>query len=291
MNPDALIKEIAPVTDEVAGAMVKPQTRAELAVQIMTTSAGESARTAAPRSGTKLRRPGRLLLGVAAVGTMAAAAIVVTLVAGPGQKIGPVVIGPINAQAAALSFTRQDDYLVVKVKDPVADPARYRREFAERGLDIDLTLEPSSRQRAGSVLALGGDEAGSDVQMITAKGACGPLTCGVGIKIPFSFKGHLSVVFGRTALPGEHYNTADGDVPGEGVGLSDVRGRTVSDVLAEAGRRHITRIEYRYEHDGSDQPYPNGIPADKVERDWYVYDALAGSDGQVIIFVGPDRQG
>ncbi|GAA1310656.1 hypothetical protein Psi02_39260 [Planotetraspora silvatica] len=283
MNPELLIRKAAPVTDEEVSTMVSPLTRTDLAERIMATTVEEAPRRVSPRR--------RLLLGVAVVGVTAAAAVVVTSSATPGQKVGPLQVGPPSAQAAALSFSRDGDYLIVKVKDPVADPARYRREFAARGLDVDLTLEPSSANRAGSVLMMGGDEEGNDVRMITAEGACGPYTCGVGVKIPVSFKGHFSVVFGRVALPGEHYNTGEGDVPGEGVGLSDVQGRTVADVLAEAARRDITRIEYRYEEDGSDQPYPNGIPADKVEQDWYVHNALAGSDGQVIIFVGPDPQG
>ncbi|GAA4577159.1 hypothetical protein [Planotetraspora kaengkrachanensis] len=287
MNPELLIKKAAPVTDEEAAAMVRPQTRADLADRIMATAQDTSA-AEIPR---KVSSGRRLLLGVAVVGVTAAAAVVVTSSATPGQKVGPVQVGPPSAQAAALSFSREGDYLVVKVKDPVADPARYRREFAARGLDVDLTLEPSSANRAGSVLMMGGDEESNDVRMITAEGACGPETCGVGIKIPLTFKGHLSVVFGRAARPGEQYNTAPGDVPGEGVGLSDVQGRTVADVLAEAARRHITRIEYRYEEDGSDQPYPNGIPAAEVHEDWYVRDALAGSEGQVIIFVGPEPLG
>ncbi|GAA4578579.1 hypothetical protein GCM10023194_01840 [Planotetraspora phitsanulokensis] len=289
MNPELLIRKAAPVTDEEAAAMVRPQTRADLADRIMATTAeditAEDTFAEAPRKVSPRRR---LLYGVAVVGVTAAAAVVVTSSATPGQRVGPVQVGPPSAQAAALSFSREGDYLIVKVKDPVADPARYRREFAARGLNVDLTLAPSSPKRAGSVLFLEDD---GDVQVITAEGACGPETCGVGVKIPSSYTGHVNVVFGRTARPGEQYDTAPGDTPGEGVGLSDVKGRTVADVLAEAARRHITRIEYRYEEDGSDQPYPNGVPADKVDKNWYVHDALAGSEGQVIIFVGPEPTG
>jgi hypothetical protein len=75
------------------------------------------------------------------------------------------------------------------------------------------------------------------------------------------------------------------------VGLSDVRGRTVADVLAEARRRHIGNIEYRYENNGTDRPYPMGVPADKVKSGWYVHDAAAGSTGSVILFVGPQATG
>jgi hypothetical protein len=124
-------------------------------------------------------------------------------------------------------------------------------------------------------------------KIVTAPGHCGTKTCDIGIKIPLGYKGFVRVVFGRTALPGEHYNTGPGDTPGEGVGLSNVKNRTVADVLAEAKRKHISDISYRYEDHGSDKPYSNGLPADKVQSDWYVHDAVAGDGDEVIIFVGP----
>jgi len=286
MNPELLIRKVAPVSDEEAATMVSPLTRADLAERIMATTAEEAPHAVRPRRA----RAGRLLLSVAVVGATATAAVVALSSADPGQKIGPVQVGPPSAQAAPLSFKREGEYLIVTVQNPVADPARYQQEFAERGLNVRLSMAPSSPQKAGSLIFMEEDGTGG-VDVITAEGACGPYACAVGVKIPVSYRGHLSVVFGRVALPGEQYDTGPGDVPGEGVGLSDVEGRTVADVLAEAARRNITRIEYRYEEDGSDQPYPNGIPADKVEQDWYVHNALAGSDGQVIMFVGPDPQG
>ena len=76
------------------------------------------------------------------------------------------------------------------------------------------------------------------------------------------------------------------------MGLSDVRGRTVADVLAEARRKHLDHIEYRYqpvghERRGGEQPYPMGVPADKVKGDWRVYEALAGEHGVIYMFVHP----
>jgi hypothetical protein len=63
-------------------------------------------------------------------------------------------------------------------------------------------------------------------------------------------------------------------------------------VLAEAKRKHIGDISYRYQptspdEQGDRQPYPMGVPADKVKGDWRVYDAVAGDGGEVIIFVHP----
>jgi hypothetical protein len=250
-------------------------------------------RSTRARRGT-VRRP--LLVatgGVAAAAVAVSVAVVATGGSGrPGSTVVPappdkVVHTPRSVQAAALSFVHHGGYLTVKVKDPIADPARYRKEFAAHGLNVDLKLEPTSPRQTGSVIFEEGP-----AKIVTAPGHCGTRTCNVGIKIPLGYKGFVRVVFGRTALPGEHYNTGPGDTPGEGVGLSNVKNRTVADVLAEAKRKHIGDISYRYQptspdEQGDRQPYPMGVPADKVKGDWRVYDAVAGTDGEVIIFVHP----
>ena len=252
---------------------------------------------ATPRSTPARRGTVRRPLLVATGGVVAAAAAVTAAVVAtgdsgrPGNTVVPappnkVVPAPRSVQVAALSFIRHGRYLTVKVKDPVADPARYKKEFAAHGLDVDLQLAPTSPRETGSVVFIE-DDGGGGVKTITAPGHCGTKTCDIGIKIPLRYKGFVRVVFGRTALPGEHYNTGPGDTPGEGVGLSNVKNRTVADVLAEAKRKHIGNISYRYEDHCSDKPYSNGLPADKVQSDWYVHDAVAGTGGEVIIFVGP----
>jgi hypothetical protein len=259
---------------------------------------------ATPRSTRARRGTVRWPLLVATGGVVAAAVAVTAAVVAtgdsgrPGSTVVPVppnkvVPAPRRVQAAALSFARHSGYLTVKVKDPVADPARYKKEFAAHGLNVDLKLEPTSSRQVGTVIFEGGDGGGGlEVKTVTAPGHCGTKTCDVGIKIPLAYKGFLRVVFGRTALPGEHYNTGPEDTPGEGVGLSNVKNRTVADVLAEAKRRHIGNIEYRYQptspdEQGDRQPYPMGIPADKVKGDWRVYDAVAGTGDEVIMFVHP----
>jgi hypothetical protein len=248
---------------------------------------------ATPRS-TRTRRGTVRWPLLVATGGVAAAAVAVTVAVvatggsgRPGSTVVPtppdkVVQTPRSVRAAALSFIHHGGYLTVKVKDPIADPARYRKEFAAHGLNVDLKLEPTSPRQTGSVIFEEGP-----AKIVTAPGHCGTKTCDIGIKIPLGYKGFVRVVFGRTALPGEHYNTGPGDTPGEGVGLSNVKNRTVADVLAEAKRKHIGDISYRYEDHGSDKPYSNGLPADKVQSDWYVHDAVAGDGDEVIIFVGP----
>jgi len=253
-----------------------------------------------PARATRTRRASLRPLPLAMTGIMAvlAAGGAVVVAAGvigsahrSAHRVTSVPPAPPRVQAAALSFTRHGGYLTVQVKDPVADPARYKKEFAARGLNVDLTLRPVARRKAGTVVFLEDDGDGK-VQTILARGRCGTVTCGVGVRIPLKYRAYVRVIFGRTARPGEFYDTGPGDTPGEGVGLSDVRGRTVADVLAEARRKHLSHIEYRYqpvghERRGGEQPYPMGVPADKVKGDWRVYTALAGSHGEVIMFVHP----
>jgi hypothetical protein len=282
------------MTDDRVVAALKPAALGDLPEDDMDARIAAIVASPRPARSTRTPRVPRVPLLLVAAGAVAAAAITVVSTRDAGHRVDPVPLVPLapsKVHAAALSFTQQGRYLTVKVKDPIADPARYKKEFAAHGLHVDLTLAPTSPKKAGAVIFLE-DDGNGQVKTILAKGRCGTVTCGVGIKIPLRYKGYVHVVFGRSALPGEHYNTGPGDVPGEGVGLSDVRGRTVADVLAEARRRHIGNIGYRYQptsrdEQGDKQPYPMGVPADKVKGDWRVYDAVAGSGGQVLLFVHP----
>ncbi|WP_433224163.1 hypothetical protein [Microtetraspora malaysiensis] len=278
------VERLNPISEEEAAAMVSRQTRDDLAERIMTTSPDE-----APAPVRHGRWGRRLLVGVPLAAAVAAAGVVVLSAAGPDQKVGSVSVGPHRADAAVLSFRKEDGYLVVTVKDPVADPARYRKEFAAHGLDIELDLRPVSPRNAGTVIFLE-DQGASRIEVIQAKGECGVEICSVGVKVPVDYKGYAHIVFGRAARPGETYDTSEGDRPGEGVGLPEVPGRTVAEAWDVLTQRKITGVEYRYEFRGSDRPYPNGLSRDQVKPEWYVHDAVAGSEGQVILFVGPEKE-
>lgn len=274
---DVSITQLNPLSDEEAAMMVSRQTKDDLAERITMTSP-EASRSPWQR---------HLLVGLPVAAAVTATAVV-ALSSGGTQR----------AEAAALSFQHEGGYLVVKVKDPVADPARYRKEFADRGLDIDLQLQAASPGKAGTVLFLedGDDPAG---RIKTVEGQCGTVVCGVAVKVPVNYKLHAKIVFGRTAKPGETYDTGDGDKPGEGIGLANIRNRKVSEVLAILKKRNV-KIEYRYEPQGGGKQAPNGISgkpqsnvisADKVPPSWYVHDGLPGTEGQIILFVGPEPTG
>jgi hypothetical protein len=277
------IQQLNRFTDEQVTAMVGDETRTDLAERItMTDPVGTTFYSKpAPR-----RR--RLLLGMPVAAGLAAAALVATSVGKPEQKLGPISIGPLAANAAPLSITQQGGYLTVRVTNPNVDPARYRREFTAYGLDVDLRLQPVAPPDAGKVLFVEDDGPSAGVRTITTR-TCGTDACGVGVKIPLHYKWFVRVIFGRTPAPHGSYQTGTGVVL-DGVTVPDVRGTTVARARARLAAGHISSLSYRYEYRGSDQPYPDGVPTDKVQSGWYVHDyALSDTPGQLILFVGPDN--
>jgi hypothetical protein len=195
MNHDDLIRRLATATDEKVAGMVSPQTRNDLADQIMRTGV---------EPGPARQRRRVLFVGAPLAAAAVTAAVVAASVVSsgsPGVKDHP---GPVRAEPAALTFSTQGGYLVVKVKDPLADPARYNREFAAHGMNIDLKLVPASPTVVGTVVM---SELPQSVKFIPAKGKCfSDGACPVGVRIPLSFHGSGVLVFGRAARPGEPYN-------------------------------------------------------------------------------------
>jgi hypothetical protein len=279
------IQQLNRFTNEQVTAMVSDETRTDLAERIMMTDPVGTAF----RSKPVLRRR-RLLFGMPVAAGLAAAVLVAMSMGQPGQKVGPIPVGPLAANAAPLSITQQGGYLTVTVTNPNVDPARYRREFIAYGLDVDLRLQPGAPQDAGKVLFLEDDGPSAGVRTITAA-TCGTGACGVGVQIPLHYKWFVRVIFGRTPGPRSSYQTGTGVVL-DGVAVPDIRGTTVARARARLAAGRISNLSYRYEYRGSDQPYPDGVPADKVRPGWYVHDyALSGTPGQLIIFVGPGRTG
>jgi hypothetical protein len=265
------VSRLNPVTDSEIAVLVSTEARGELAEHITA-----AILKPAPRSWWRRH----LIVGIPLIGAATAAAVV-------GFSSG--WSGPQRAEATALAFQREGGYLVVRVQDPNADPERYREEFRQRGMDIDLKLAPTSPDKAGKVLFMedGDDPAG---RLEAVEGSCGERACSVAVKVPVSFRSHARIVFGRAAEQGEMYDTGPGDEPGAGIGLPGIDKYTVAEAVAILRARDVP-VEYRYQHRGSDRPYPNGIPADKVDPDWYVHDGLLGSENQAILFVGPVPEG
>jgi hypothetical protein len=228
----------------------------------------------------------RWLIAVCAAAAVTAAVVAGAMLAGPG-KPHPGVSAPPEARAArVLSFTRHGRYIDVRVRNPVADPKRYRAEFRARGLNITLTLVPVSPSLVGTVVYFGGSPSARVITPITAKGRCheasGTSQCPVGLRVPIDFRGNAQLVFGRAARPGEHYeSTAPATAPGEVMHGMHYVGRTVAVVLAMLRTRHVTVPVFHY--DG------RLVPPRRVPGSWYVYDADPWAPLQVMLWVGPTR--
>jgi hypothetical protein len=268
------IEQLNPITtDQVAG-LVSPETKAHLAEHLMM--------TAVPHARTARTRRRRLFIGVPAVAVTAAAAVVAL---SAGLRIGPVSVGPPVADAAPLAISQQGKYVIVRVTNPYVDPARYRKELAAYGLNVDLRLEPTSAAEVGQVL--GEEDDGGGTTLSTAVTHCqDEFYC---VAIPSHYKWFVRIIFGRPARPGESYQSGTDDVVMNGVKVPDVSGDTVSQALTVLNAKHLTRLSYRYEYHDSDEPYPEGVPAAKVQPGWYVHSYALGEPAELILFVGPDR--
>ncbi len=284
------ISQIAPVTDATAARLVRPDTYAALADDIVTGSpaisdiqAGWSASGRGSRrgglhgSGGSWRR--RLLIGVPLAAALAVAGLIATSLGAPGQRIGPVAVGPASAQA--LSFTRHGHYIIVIVRNPVADPKRYRAEFAKYHLHITLRLVPASPSIVGSVVYADGN----GIAPITAVGKCftggGGNVCPVGVKVPVHFRGAATIVFARAARSGEQYESAgQAESPGEVMHGMRYEGKTVAAVLAMLARRGARVYTWRVQR-ASDcyTEIRRTVPAN-----WLVYDAVPWAPGQVVLW-------
>lgn len=82
----------------------------------------------------------------------ALAAVVIVRDDAPAGPRDPAATAPTVTLAAALTFTHRRDHIDVRVRDPLADPARYRAEFAAQGLKVELSLVPASPSIVGTVI-------------------------------------------------------------------------------------------------------------------------------------------
>jgi hypothetical protein len=274
VNHDESIRRLATVTDERAARTVSPEARAELAEQIMATAPGRR---------LPARRRRVLLIGV----PLAAAAAVAAAIAIPARSHPHRT----NVRLAALSFTPQGKYLVVKVVDPYADPKRYAREFAAHGMRIQLKLVPVSPSIVGTVVMMDG---GEGIETITAKGKCwtggGGYACPVGVRIPIGYKPSAGIVFGRAARPGETYmSTTSAFATGEELHCVDIRGRTVADAVAMIKNHKMSVALYNYE--SRPNWFENTADPGKIPGGWYVTGAEPYAPGRVQLMVQRTKPG
>jgi len=288
------LSRITPVSDAEAARLVRPDTLAGLASDITA--------TAVP-AGSGRSRPARrrVLLIATPLAAAATAAVVATSIASPGHQHGsaikdrPVVArshpapGHRTTRARVLSFVRHGGYIIVKVRDPLADPARYNDEFARHHLNIRLTMLPVSPSLVGTLVYMGSSQGASPVTPITARGRCytggGGSACPVGVRVPADFHGSEVLTFGRAARPGEQYESVavSATAPGEVMHGMSIQGQTVAQVVAALRARHVSVARFNTSRNNI------AVNLRHVPGRYYVYSALPWAPGQVILFVGPTR--
>jgi len=280
MNP---VTRISPISDAEAGRLARGDTLEALADDITSTGVPPAGSRPARGPGqARSRRRRRLLIGAPSAVALAVAGLAVAALTSPGQKVGPVTVGPPQAEAAVLSFTRHGGYLDVIVKNPVADARKYRAEFAKYGLNITLTLVPASPSLVGTLVYFEGSAA---IKPITAVGQCytggGGSFCPVGVRVPLDFRGSAIITFGRAARPGEHYETM-GSVTAPGEAMHGMRfvGKTAAEVIAMLAARHVKVADYWYQNAACEGVYSPSEPGS-----WYVTGADPLALGEVSLDV------
>ncbi len=289
------VTQIIPVTDDEAARMVRPETMARLAMAItampVDVPAAARHRTRDERRARTVKRG--LLAGIPLAAAAAAAAVAVAMSGSPASPASARQADPARtqqtgpAQVQALSFiTTKGGGITVIVRNPLADPAVYRAEFAQHHLNVTLELRPVSPSLVGSVVYMDESAGAPAIDPITKQGACftpgGGSDCPIGVTIPAGFHGQADIEFGRAARPGERYvSTGSAFTPGEAMHGMSIKGKRVAQVVAELQARHVTVADFN-------QPV-NGISKNvhKVPGNWYVYDAVPWAPGQVMLFVGP----
>ena len=200
------VSRISVVSDAEAARMVSAETLADLAERI-TASPYRQTPTVRSRS-----RTWRLLIVIPVAAAFAVALLIVTSLFRPGEKVGPVPVGPAKARAAALSFARHGGYIDVIVRNPMASQARYSAEFAAHHMHITIKMIAASPSVVGTLVYESANPR-SGITIIRSRHACytpggGWGRCIVGVRVPVGYHGHAAFVFGRPARPGEQYQTA-----------------------------------------------------------------------------------
>lgn len=180
--------------EELAGLASGPASRALLASVV--------AEQVEPTLTPRLRR---LVLAAAAV-----VAVTTAAVAGPGLlKDGPG--GATSYANSAIDVRREGDYFVARIRDPLADHARYAEAFRAVGKNVEIELVPVSPKWVGDLIEAGADSDGP-VEVSTELVGPGsapvdcastPGHCTIVIRASAGTSGTVRYKLGRAAQPGE----------------------------------------------------------------------------------------
>ncbi len=283
------LADLAAITDADAARLVSGRTHADLAARITAAPPDEAGHDPGLFPAPGARKPGartrrRWLAGLP-VTAVAAVAILLVVVFGiqPSHPAGHHP--PRHATARVLAFIRHGRYIDVIVRNPYADPSRYRAEFRAHHLNISLRLVPASPSLVGTVVFF----EGKSLKVITAKGRCftggGGDVCPIGFRVPVRYRGRAEMVFGRPAKPGERYETTVAATSkGEALYGLPIDGRRVRTVLRLLRTRHQTVAVYNITTSAG------GKLVHHVPLTWFVYEADPWAPGQVMLFADPTRR-
>jgi hypothetical protein len=281
---DSLVNLAAPLSDADAVRSVRPETRRALLLEIAATDPAASDRRWARRG---RRRAFLLPLMVGLAGAATTAVVAVSAVGGEDTRED---FDP--HQVAALTFTKRTGYVEVRIKDPYADPARYKREFRAHGMKIGLTLVAASPSAVGTIV-FQGESDGPDRRPIKPieEGRCmtggGGDKCLRGLRIPVGYKNETEISFGREPRRGEKYSSTNSSFAyGEALHCLDIRGMTVAQALKAIKTRGQTAPVFHVDRAGG----ADNLGKDRVPDGWFVYDALPWAKGEVLLWVRADRQ-
>ena len=153
----------------------------------------------------------RLALAVCALSLMTIAVV-----------LGPSLLGwPGNASSyanSAIAINREGDFFVARIKDPLADSAKFSEAFRAVGKDVDLELVPVSQRFVGQRIRADGGSGRMSSEMVGSGPAAvdcavDPASCTLVIRISTETTGTVRYTVGRAARPGEQVRD-----PAAGVG-------------------------------------------------------------------------
>jgi len=200
-------EELAGSADGLAGrALLAAITRETPSFAPMADSAGSAPAGSAPAGSApagRWRVAGKLAVASIVVGLVTAVAVVAPSLLAGGTG------GATSYANAAIDVRLEGRYYVARIKDPLADRARYVEAFRAVGKDVTIDLVPVSPRYVGQWLSAS-SEANQTVEVSTdlvpAAGedcAVVPDECLLVIRISADTSGSLRYTFGRAALPGE----------------------------------------------------------------------------------------
>lgn len=183
--------------------------------------------------------------------------------------------------AAALDITVENGYYVITVQDLNASSEQIQAELKARGIDVTLTLTPSTPGHVGEIAAWHPDNSpAEEIQTIDVPECDKTGGCPLGIRVPVDFKGQATVDLGRAALPDEDYKiigtiTDDGEI----MHCVPFVNKTVGEAKRLLQERGVT-IDSFYKA-GEDQPIA-------VPDNWYVIDAYLIKEGHAELLALPE---